>query len=88
MVVTYVPTEQDESGTDAVPDVDELFELGVCGVADLAKPHITNADVQGVVISDATGHDGFFFLHSINRIVMGGIRNVLASWRTLNSSIQ
>lgn len=45
VVVSDIPTEENESGTEAICDVDKLFEVGVVRIVDLAQPNISNAYV-------------------------------------------
>lgn len=55
VVVSDIPTEEDESGTKAVGDVDELLKVGVIRVVTFTQPHIANAYVEWVVVADAAG---------------------------------
>lgn len=64
MVVLYVASHQDASGSDAVLHIDELLEVGVGGVLNLAQPYIAYTDVEGVVIADAAGDVGLFLCHN------------------------
>lgn len=54
VVVTNVPTEEDKGGTKSILHGDELLKLGVIRVVDFAQPYVADADVQRVVISDAS----------------------------------
>lgn len=57
VVVVDVSPEQDESRAKSVLHVDELFEFGVGWVGHFAQPNIANADVQWVVVADASRYD-------------------------------
>ena len=54
VVVANVATEQDKGGTEAVLHGDELLKLGVIRVVDFAQPDIADANVERVVVSDAS----------------------------------
>lgn len=54
VVVANVPTEEDKGGTEAVFHRDELLKFGVIRVVDFAQPDIADADVQRVVVADAS----------------------------------
>lgn len=54
LVVTDVASEEDKGGTEAVLHVDELLKLRVIRVVDFAQPNVADANVQRVVISDAS----------------------------------
>ena len=54
VVVSNVPTEEDKGGTEAVLHVDELLKLWVIRVVDFAQPYVADADVQWVVVADAS----------------------------------
>lgn len=66
VVVAYVATEQDEASTHTIDHGDELLEVGVVGFADFTQPDVADADIERVVVADATG-DGSF-VHEV-RIV-------------------
>ena len=55
VVVTYVASEEDKGGTETVLHRHELFKLRVVRVVDFAQPDIADANVQRVVVADASG---------------------------------
>lgn len=65
MVVLDVATHEDAGGTDAVLHIDELFEVGVGWVLNLAQPYVAYSDVEGVVVADASGDVGLFLCHNL-----------------------
>lgn len=54
VVVTDIAAYQNKSGTETVLHRHKLFKLRVVRVVDFAQPDIADADVQGVVVSDAS----------------------------------
>ena len=54
VVVTDVAAYQDKGGTETVLHRHELLKLGVIRVVDFAQPYVADADVQRVVVADAS----------------------------------
>lgn len=54
VVVTDVSTEEDKGGSKAVFHRDELLKLWVIRVVDFAQPNVADANVQRVVVADAS----------------------------------
>ena len=66
-----VTTQQYKGGTEAVLHRDELFENEVSVLVNLSEPHVTDADVQGVVVADAA-RELFILLHGARWILRKG----------------
>lgn len=64
VVMSDITTEENESGTEAVCDVDELLKVGVVRIVPFSQPYIADAYVEGVVIADAPGDDRWLFHRS------------------------
>lgn len=62
MVVVDIATNEYEASTYSVHHGDELFKVWVGGVVYLAKPHVADADVEWVVVADATWN---CFVHNV-----------------------
>lgn len=54
VVVSNVPTEEDKGGTKPILHVDELLKLWVIRVVDFAQPNVADADVQRIIVTDAS----------------------------------
>lgn len=54
LVVTDISTEEDKGGTEAILHRHELLKFGVIRVVDFAQPYVADADVQRVVVADAS----------------------------------
>lgn len=54
VVVANVASEEDKGGTEAVLHVDELLKFGVIRVVDFAQPNVADANVEWVVVADAS----------------------------------
>ena len=54
VVVTDISTEEDKCGTKPILHGDELLKLGVIRVVDFAQPYVSDADVEWVVVTDAS----------------------------------
>lgn len=53
LIATDVTTEDHESSTQAIEDVDELFKLAVGGVGDFAQPRVAYSNIEGVIVADS-----------------------------------
>lgn len=67
LVVLDITTHEDEASTHAVEHADELFEVGVIGLPDFAKPYVANTYVKWVVVADAARNIWFHFV--LNSII-------------------
>ena len=63
MVPTDIATQEYEASAQAIEHRHELFKFVVGGVRNFAKPYVTDANIQGVVVADAAGN-GFLVLQS------------------------
>ena len=85
VVVAYVATKQDEASTHTIDHGDELLKFWVVGFPDFAQPTVADADVERVVVADASGYGSF--VHEV-RIVAGILRierNLMGPSETIES---
>lgn len=70
VVVAYVTTDEDKASAHTIDHGNELLEVGVGGFGNLAKPDVTYADIEGVIVADAAG-SWFCHIH-LNTLRMAG----------------
>ena len=61
-VVIDVASYKDTRGTETVGYVNKLLEFAVGGVLDFAKPYVSDADIERIVVAEAA-RDGSFTFH-------------------------
>ena len=65
MVVVDVATQEHETCSESIFDMDELLEVLVGWVLDFAQPDIAYSNVQGVVVADSTWNDAGLLVHEL-----------------------
>lgn len=67
VVVAYVTSKENEASAHTIDHIDELLKVGVVGFTDFSQPTVADADIERVVVADASG-DGSF-VHEVRIVV-------------------
>ena len=85
VVVAYVATKQDEASTHTIDHGDELLKVGVVGFTDFTQPTVADADVEWVVVADASGDGSFVHEFRIVARILWIGRSLSVSSETIES---